>query len=94
MLERRKPVYRRTICTVGELNDIADANVDDTEKTLILLLELLLVEHLNRQYAVLVCAEVKTLVPVGVQGPFRDGRRLGLLPIEGGDSEGVREAYV
>lgn len=84
---------RHTVCTISKLNDIADADVDDAQETLILLLELLLVEDLDRQYAVLVCAEVKALVPVGVQGPFRDRRRLGLLPIDGGDGEGVREAY-
>jgi hypothetical protein len=41
------PEAIRTISTISELNDIADANVNDTQETLVLLLELLLVKYLD-----------------------------------------------
>lgn len=44
----------RTITTHLKIDHISDADIDDPEETLILLLELLLVEYLNRENAVLV----------------------------------------
>lgn len=43
-----------TIGICREIDHISNANIDDAQKALILLLELLLVEDLNRQYAVLI----------------------------------------
>lgn len=40
------------------LHDIADANVDNTKETLILLLELFLVKDLNSENAALICAAI------------------------------------
>lgn len=44
----------RTITTHLKIDHISDADIDDPEETLILLLELLLVEYLNRENAVLI----------------------------------------
>lgn len=41
-----------TITSSIKINNGANANIDDTKETLILLLELLLVKYLNRQYTV------------------------------------------
>ena len=50
----RSAFFRRTITTHRQVNDIADTDIDDSEETLVLLLEFLLVENLNRKNAVLV----------------------------------------
>lgn len=46
----------RTVGAIGQLNHIADANVDDTQEALILLLKLLLVKYLDCQDTVLIGA--------------------------------------
>jgi hypothetical protein len=55
----RSAFFGRTITTHRQVNDIADADIDDSEKTLVLLLEFLLVEDLNRKNAVLVDSPAK-----------------------------------
>lgn len=45
-----------TVGVRGELYNVANSDVDNAKETLILLLELLLVEYLNSQYAVLIHA--------------------------------------
>ena len=44
-----------------EVEDIPHANVDDTQEALILLLELLLVEYLNRDDAIFICPPILLL---------------------------------
>lgn len=53
-----------TIGIWGELNNVADPNVNHTEEALVLLLELLLVKNLNGQYAVLIHSTVVALVRI------------------------------
>jgi hypothetical protein len=49
------PIHREhTVASHLKINDIANAHIDDTEEALVLLLEFLLVENLNRENAVLV----------------------------------------
>lgn len=36
--------------------------------------------------------QVKALVPVGVQRPLADGRRLGLFAVDGRNREGIGQA--
>jgi hypothetical protein len=45
---------RITIGVWSKLYDIANANIDNTQEALVLLLELLLIKNLNRQDAVLI----------------------------------------
>lgn len=66
-----------------------DADVDDTQEALVLLLELLLVKYLNRQDAFFVHSHVEALVPIGVQRLLDDARGARLLAIDGGYGEGV-----
>jgi len=40
------------------------------------------------------CAHIKAFIPVGIQRLLDDAGRLGLLAIEGSDSEGVGKAFV
>lgn len=51
-----------TIFTILKVNHISNADVDHTQETLILLLEFLLVKHLNRKYAILGRVPVSTRV--------------------------------
>ena len=98
-----------TISTHVKVNDIANSYVDYTEEALILLLELLLVEDLNCQHTVLICApgdssaqachhkpnniHVKRFVPVWIQGLLDDLGGLGLFPTDGRNRKWVREAW-
>jgi len=75
-----------------ELDDVADPDIYDAQKSLVLFLEFLLIEHLYGEDAVLIHSEVEALVPVGVQCPFGHYRRLGLLTVDRGNSKGIREA--
>lgn len=53
-----------TITAHLSVDDVSDAHVDNTEKTLVLLLELLLVENLNGKDAVFIDTAVITRVPM------------------------------
>ena len=55
---------RLTILPGAEINDISNADIDDAEESLILLLELLLVKYLYRQYALLRGAPISLSVGV------------------------------
>ena len=95
-----------------EVDRRANMNVDYPQETLILLLELLLIEDLNCKYTVRVDfpastasalrprrmqasnSHIKTLIPVGVQRLLDDTGRAGLLAIDGGHSEGIRESCI
>lgn len=48
------PREHLVVCIRRKLYDIADADIDDAQKTLILLLELLLIEDLNCKDCVLI----------------------------------------
>ena len=65
----------------GQLNDISYANVDDSEKALVLFLELLLVKDLDGENAVFIDFKVETLIPVWIQRSLGNLRRLRLLAI-------------
>lgn len=52
--DRRSAFFGHTITTHRQVNNISNPNVDYSEETLVLLLELLLVENLDRENAVLV----------------------------------------
>lgn len=54
----------RTITTHGKINDISDPNIDDTKEALVLLFELLLIEDLDRQNAILVDSPISTIEPL------------------------------
>lgn len=45
-----------TISAVRQLNNIPDANVNNTQESLVLLLKLFLIEYLHGQNAILGCA--------------------------------------
>ncbi|KAG9967318.1 hypothetical protein KCU61_g730, partial [Aureobasidium melanogenum] len=47
---------RRTVTTSVQVDDTANTDVDNTEETLVLLLELLLVKYLNGENALFVCS--------------------------------------
>lgn len=53
-----------TITTHLSIDDISNAHVDNTEKPLVLLLELLLVENLNGKDAVFIDTAARTKVPM------------------------------
>lgn len=73
----------------GELDNITNADVDDPKEALILLLEFLLVEHLDSQDAVFVHLEVKALIPIWVEVLFGNLCRPRLLAADGGYCEWV-----
>lgn len=99
----------RTIAAGVQVNDAPDAHVDDAQEALVLLLELLLVKDLNCEYAVFGDApgewlavgvggqggdvHVEALVPVGVQRLLDHARGARLFAADGGNGEGVREAW-
>jgi hypothetical protein len=74
-----------------QLDDISYSDINDTKKPLVLLLELLLIEDLHGQDAVLIDLEVETLIPVRVEGLLGDCCRLSLLTVDGGDRERIGE---
>ena len=51
-MRHKRFVKGTTISAYFQINHIADADVDDSEKALVLLLELLLIENLYGKYAV------------------------------------------
>jgi hypothetical protein len=73
-------------------HDIANTNVDHSQEALVLLLELLLIKHLNSEDAAFVRIEIKALVPVWVQSSLADARRLGLFAVDRCDRKGIGEA--
>jgi len=80
------------VISIGaKLNRIAYSNIDNTEKTLVLLLELFLVEDLDSQNAVLGHPEVEALVPVRVKSPLGDLRGLRLFAIDRNHGEWIRK---
>lgn len=99
---------RRTMATELKVDHIADFDVDDTEEALVALLELALVEDLDRNDRVLLDStktmldkrnagkrpdgHVEGLVPVRVEGLLHDARGVGLFCVDGDDCEGVRQA--
>ena len=101
----------QTVSVGSELDDVADPDVDDAQESLVLLLELLLIEHLHGEDAVFIhsagrwldttdpCGQwgrdpqVETLVPVGVQRPLGDGRRLCLFAVDRGYGKWIRKAW-
>lgn len=74
------------------INMLANFNVDDAEESLVLLFELLLVEDLNRNQAVIGDSDLECLVPVRVKGLFDNRRRMCLLTIDSQNGEGVRKS--
>ena len=63
-----------TITTGIEVDDTANTDVDHTEEALVLLLELLLVEYLDRQHAILGNSPARDIsilsnVPLASLGP-------------------------
>jgi hypothetical protein len=80
------------ITTHREVDNIADSDVNDTEETLVLLLEFLLVKYLDRKNAVLIDSQVEWFIPVGIQS-FLDHRSgMCLLSSDGGHGERIRES--
>lgn len=75
----------------GQFYHVPYPDIDDTKETLVLFLELLLVEYLNSQDAVLIHFEIKMFVPVWVQGTLGDLCGLCLLAVDGSDGERVRK---
>ena len=56
---RRRRATSLTIRTTEQFYSVADTDIHDTKETLVLLLELPLVENLDRQYTVLVHTATK-----------------------------------
>lgn len=65
----------------AQLNDISYANVDDSKKALVLLLELFLVKDLDGENTVFTDFKVETLIPVWIQRSLGNLGRLRLLAI-------------
>lgn len=80
------------ISTSVQVDDRPYADVDDAEESLVLLLEFLLVEDLDRENAFFVHSHVEALVPVGVQRLLDDARGARLLAIDRGHGKWVRKA--
>jgi len=72
-----------------KFNDVANSDIDDTEKALVLLLEFLLIKHLDGEDAVFVHRELKALVPVWVERLLRNKSCLGLFAIDRRDSKWI-----
>lgn len=68
--DSRSAFFGRTITTHRQVNDIADANIDDSKESLVLLFEFLLVKDLDRKNAVLVDSPVKNDSMVNNVHPF------------------------
>ena len=61
----------RTVSIGGKFDDISNADVDDAEKALVLLLELLLVKDLHAKYRGVLDLDIEGLVPVPGSGSAR-----------------------
>lgn len=72
-----------------EVHYVSNSNIDDAQKSLVLLLELLLIKDLHGEDALFVGAEIKALVPVWIQCSLDDGRGLGLLSAERRHCKGI-----
>lgn len=70
VVTHKSGIVKLTITTHLQIDDTADPHIDDAEKPLILLLELLLVENLDREDAVLTDSPVAiTNHRVNIQPP-------------------------
>lgn len=84
-------LVEQTLASELEVEDVSDADVDDTEEALVALLELLLVKDLDGDDGRIGDVDVEAVVPVGVQGLFDDRGGVGLLSVDGDDGERIRE---
>jgi hypothetical protein len=76
-----------------EINHISNPDIDHTQESLILLLELLLVEYLYSEYTIFRGAQVESLVPIRIQGSLDNRRGFGLLATQSRDGKGIRETW-
>lgn len=79
------------VASLGQVEHVADSDVDDTQEALVLLFELFVVKDLHDNDGRRGHVDVERLVPVGVERLLDDGGGSGLAPIHKHDSEGVGE---
>lgn len=73
-----------------EIDGLSDRNVDYSQETLILLLELLLIEDLDSEDTPVFDVNIERLVPIRVQCFLDCSGRVCLLAIDGDNREWVR----